>query len=489
VGICFSGSVTNGTNQPGGTNTMNSAARKAKLKQLTTCGKFLKDEFKELAAVFKEVQVDSKELQADELQILNSTNREVTIDLKQHALFPSFHEDIRIVNLRVTRATVHPVGGPIGQDAVLFIDFNHLGESRLGRAGQNFRFRHYQTRTVSPIAWNAVLDVVHGTTNNSVLSPASDSLLRVLLRQPTDANMLLFSRPAADAEILIRREALSDNGVDLAIDSLTVEVEYEFAQQSLLQRTLDVKVTDALQPVITVSQPDAAGRQDGQANFRRVYPANVTLTLQAPAYYGGRPFDRWVVNNQPRPAGLNSVTFTLTTGTTAEARYGEVPSSDAAPSIVQPPANTTAPLGTTAIFTVAASGTGPLSFRWQKNGASLSDGGRISGATSSTLTISNVALADAASYSVAVSNAFGTRTSQTALLVVTAGSLSLVAAEPGSVGFQFPTVAGMRFLVERKVRLEDPEWIVVEELTGTGGLMQFTSPITAGSAFFRLRVE
>ena len=227
-------------------------------------------------------------LTAEELQTLN-TDGQVTIDLKKHALFPSFHEDIRIVNLRVAGASAHPVGGVIGQDAVLFIDLNHLGESRLGRSGQNFLLRHYQTETVSPIAWNAVLDLVHRTTNNSVLSVSAESLLRVLLRQPTDANMLLFSRPAADAEILVRREALTDNGIDLAIDSLTIEVDYEFAQQSLAQHTLDVKVSDDLQPVIVVSEPDARGRRDGQGSFRRFYSANVILTLEAPAVYGGRP--------------------------------------------------------------------------------------------------------------------------------------------------------------------------------------------------------
>src|SRR5205823_9428770 len=113
---------------------------------------------------------------ADELQTLNGTNGQVTIDLKKHALFPSFHEDIRIVNLRVIGIATRPVGGSLGQDAVLFLDLNHMGESRLARGGQNFLFRHYQTETVSPIAWNVVLDAVRRTTNNSVLSPSSDSL-------------------------------------------------------------------------------------------------------------------------------------------------------------------------------------------------------------------------------------------------------------------------------------------------------------------------
>lgn len=264
-------------------------------------------------------------LTAEELRELNSTNREVTIDLAQHHLFPSFHEDIRIVNLRVTGTAVHPVGGSLGENATLFLDINHLGESRLTRGGKNYRFRHYQSRTVSPIAWNAVIDVVRHTTNNSTLSPASDSLLRVLLHQPSDANMLLFSRPAADAQFLIRREALTDNGTDLALDNLTLQVEYEFAQQSLAQRTLEVTVANDLRPVVVVSQRDIAGRQDGQGSFTRAFATSSPVTLQAPSTYGQYVFDQWLVDGAPQSSHFPVFALILANNTRVEARYRLVP--------------------------------------------------------------------------------------------------------------------------------------------------------------------
>ena len=83
------------------------------------------------------------------------------------------------------------------------------------------------------------------------------------------------------------------------------------------------------------------------------------------------------------------------------------------PSITTQPASQTKNPGDTATFTVAASGTAPLSYQWQKNG------GNISGATSATLTISDVQLSDAANYAVVVRNAGGTATSQSAALTVT----------------------------------------------------------------------
>jgi uncharacterized repeat protein (TIGR03803 family) len=69
--------------------------------------------------------------------------------------------------------------------------------------------------------------------------------------------------------------------------------------------------------------------------------------------------------------------------------------------------------GTNATVTVAATGTAPLSYQWQFNGAD------IAGATGATLTITNVTAANAGSYTVVVSNAEGSAASTSAMLTVT----------------------------------------------------------------------
>ncbi len=84
-----------------------------------------------------------------------------------------------------------------------------------------------------------------------------------------------------------------------------------------------------------------------------------------------------------------------------------------APAITSQPASQTVVTGGSALFNVIATGTAPLSYQWYK------DGSLISGATSSSLTLSNVQHADAGGYSVVVSNAAGTATSNTAALTVT----------------------------------------------------------------------
>ena len=88
------------------------------------------------------------------------------------------------------------------------------------------------------------------------------------------------------------------------------------------------------------------------------------------------------------------------------------------PSITQQPQNQTNNLGTTASFRVSATGASPLTYRWRKGTTNLVDGGRISGATTTNLTIANVQVTDAGNYSVIVSNPLGSISSATVTLTV-----------------------------------------------------------------------
>jgi Ig-like domain-containing protein len=84
-----------------------------------------------------------------------------------------------------------------------------------------------------------------------------------------------------------------------------------------------------------------------------------------------------------------------------------------APSITTQPASQTVTAGQTATFSVTATGTAPLGYQWQKNGAA------ISGATSSSYTTPAETTSDnGAQFTVVVSNSAGTVTSNAATLTV-----------------------------------------------------------------------
>lgn len=82
------------------------------------------------------------------------------------------------------------------------------------------------------------------------------------------------------------------------------------------------------------------------------------------------------------------------------------------PLVLVQPTNVTVITGGTAAFTVTARGTAPLLYQWRKDGAP------IAGATQSSLTLGNVGAADAAEYSVEITNAFGSVVSANARLTV-----------------------------------------------------------------------
>ena len=90
-----------------------------------------------------------------------------------------------------------------------------------------------------------------------------------------------------------------------------------------------------------------------------------------------------------------------------------------APAITGQPSNQTVNVTQAGTFSVAASGTAPLTYQWSKNGAA------VSGATSATYTTPATSNTDnGASFSVAVGNTAGTATSNAAILTVTPAAIA-----------------------------------------------------------------
>ncbi|MFM1769796.1 MAG: hypothetical protein RJA22_2325 [Verrucomicrobiota bacterium] len=160
-----------------------------------------------------------------------------------------------------------------------------------------------------------------------------------------------------------------------------------------------------------------------------VAPATVTFGVGA---VGSAPLGyQWQFNgvNLTNGAGISGATTTnlvvVASNATWAGAYSVVVSNAAglavsdpaelvvisAPVITNRPADRHVVAGSNVVFTVGAVGTAPLGYHWQLNGQPLTNGGRFSGATTATLTISAVTAAQEGVYSVLVSNAAGTASS------------------------------------------------------------------------------
>lgn len=133
-----------------------------------------------------------------------------------------------------------------------------------------------------------------------------------------------------------------------------------------------------------------------------------TLSINNVATADGATYSVTVSN----PAGsVTSNDVVLTTNGT--------PSFNGAPAFVsQPPATTVTTVGAIVQLAVNVSGDPTPSLQWRKNGVNLTNGGIVTGATSSVLTLSGVTAADAANYSVVATNSLGSITSPTFALTV-----------------------------------------------------------------------
>ena len=110
--------------------------------------------------------------------------------------------------------------------------------------------------------------------------------------------------------------------------------------------------------------------------------------------------------------------------------YGTIFRFSCQPIIAVQPQNQTNSVGARVTFSVVATNLSPMGYQWQKNGINLGNGGNISGASTDTLTIASISDSDAASYSVIVSNSFGSTTSSNAVLTVS--DFLFIAAQPQS---------------------------------------------------------
>jgi len=180
-------------------------------------------------------------------------------------------------------------------------------------------------------------------------------------------------------------------------------------------------------PAISVQPQDQSVVQGIDAAF------SVLASGQAPLayawYYEGALLldDGYHTQGAASPQLIISNALTDDAGSywvTVSNRHGMVTSKVATLTVIVPPSVTTQPsnqvvsLGVNVAINATATGSSPLSFRWQKDGVNLTDNGHVSGANDSTLTISSVQPGDIGNYRLIVTNVYGATTSAVGNLMV-----------------------------------------------------------------------
>jgi hypothetical protein len=149
-------------------------------------------------------------------------------------------------------------------------------------------------------------------------------------------------------------------------------------------------------------------------------------------------------------------------------------------SITTQPNSQTNNVGQTAQFLVAASGLPAPTYHWQTNGVNLTDGGNISGSTTTNLVISNLSITNAGNYTVVVSNGLASVTSTVATLTVLTAP---------------PVVYLTNHLSGTSMVLSWPQGTLLQatNLTGPWVTNTATSPYTLSPTnpvmFYRIRVQ
>ena len=200
----------------------------------------------------------------------------------------------------------------------------------------------------------------------------------------------------------------------------------------------------------------------------RAYDAGSVATFSVKAV-GTEPFSyQWLRDGEPLTdggniSGAHGPTLSLGNVLAADAAeytvvvsnaLGSVTSVVAAlgvldPFILSPPVSQRIGAGSGAEFSVTAMGTEPFSYQWFRDGELLTEGGNVSGAQSATLFLSTVQAADVGDYTVAVSSAFGSVTSEPATLTLTIGLDTVF--DPGAGGNSLTSVSSLAVQTDGRI--------------------------------------
>jgi sugar lactone lactonase YvrE len=235
-----------------------------------------------------------------------------------------------------------------------------------------------------------------------------------------------------------------------------------------------------LPPVITRPPSDLCAPLGGEAVF------SVQTSSLVPVAY------QWRFNGQDLPGETNATLHLRGVAPAQGGGYTVIVSNilgavTSAPptvlTVILPPAIIAQPRSQALVegdelgLAVLVSGSSPFQYQWLLNGARLTDGPRVAGATASQLTITAVTFADAGVYAVMATNLAGSVTS--AVAVVTVGSLGLGKLGTDALGrFEFEVRGDVGKVCKVQASTNLIRWSTLATFTNTSGLWPFLDPAT-----------
>jgi uncharacterized repeat protein (TIGR03803 family) len=156
------------------------------------------------------------------------------------------------------------------------------------------------------------------------------------------------------------------------------------------------------------------------------------------------------------------------------------------PQIVTQPLNQITSIGGSAAFSVTVTGANPLYYQWQRNGTDLVNGANVSGSTGRILTLTNITIADAGTYSIVVSNSFGSTPSSGALLTVLFPPVFQTATKSNnSFVLSWSAAQGQKYQLQYKTNLNSTNWFNLgSAITASGGTVSASDLIGSNAQRF-----
>lgn len=227
----------------------------------------------------------------EQLDAINS-DEGLTLNFHEMGIFSPDEENVRIVDIGILHMDTH-VEGKVGYSGYMDLNLTHSGISQFRKDGKLYWFDHMSRSSANPHTWGVRYDAIAHRETDIRPSAASASLLSSIIGD--NDKIMIFSRPSAWSDIAINKKVHTSGGANIVIDSLVLNLQYDFTRRPNNMRNIDIAANEDLDPYIACSEADVSGKSDGNGRLYRSYrTSSQPVTFSAVNRYGNYYFVNWI---------------------------------------------------------------------------------------------------------------------------------------------------------------------------------------------------